>query len=128
MINENAGGWLITTNDTSAEKLAAAIVWQAIKDYKQALKPLPPSKKYRIARNIRKARREEIERFFGSEWYRTLTSIPPEVIVSEAMKEKRANVQRRFVTQIMKGRKRKKEKPEDWQAEEIKRKRARRNV
>lgn len=54
------------------ESLAAAIIMQAVKDY----------------RNNRRAQsREEIERFFRSDWFGALTRINPEQLIAQLRKE-----------------------------------------
>jgi len=65
------------------ENLANAIVLQAVKDYRNALKKLKkhpnyePSK-YTIA---------EVKRFFHSEWYRELTTVEPEILIRKLKEE-----------------------------------------
>jgi hypothetical protein len=55
------------------EELANAIVLQAVKDYRL----------YEDKREL-----ASIERFFRSAWFSTLTSINPEMLISELRKEK----------------------------------------
>jgi hypothetical protein len=59
------------------EALANAIIVQACKDYRKALKR---NKRQSIA---------EIERFFRSEWYNWLTSIDGEYIIAKLRKEQK---------------------------------------
>jgi len=59
------------------ENLANAVVLQAAKDYRVALKCLgmnPENKKALAERN-------EVERFFRSQWYRFLTSVDGEMLI-----------------------------------------------
>ena len=61
------------------ENLANAIIIQAAKDYRHALKvPGKPG-------NVKKI--EECERFFRSQWLRLLTAIDGEALVEELRKE-----------------------------------------
>ena len=65
------------------EELANAIVLTAVKDYRDALKKLEkyPNNK------ILKRTKNEIEKFFRSNWYSTLTSIDPEFLIKELNEE-----------------------------------------
>ena len=67
----------------SFEKLANAIVLQAVKDYRMALK--------RVARHPKDrdglATRNECERFFRSGWYGMLTGIDPEMLMRKLQME-----------------------------------------
>lgn len=65
------------------ERLANAIVLQAVKDYRDALKknkkrPRYDPAKYTIA---------EVERFFHSEWYRELTSVDSNFLIEKLKSE-----------------------------------------
>jgi len=65
------------------EQLANAIVLQAVKDYRDALKklikhPCHESAKYTIT---------EVERFFHSDWYRELTKVEPEILIRKLKEE-----------------------------------------
>ena len=51
------------TENECYENLANAIIMQAVKDYKNGYD------------------RERIEKFIGSEWFKALTNVPPEVIM-----------------------------------------------
>jgi hypothetical protein len=53
------------------EKLASAIVLQAVKDYRDALRKLKKRPDYVPAEKTIK----EVERFFHSDWYKELTSV-----------------------------------------------------
>lgn len=60
------------------EKLANAIVLQAVEDYRKELRK--SSKNYRNGVKI-------IEKFFRSEWFKVLTSIDGERLISNLKKE-----------------------------------------
>jgi hypothetical protein len=65
------------------ENLANAIILLAVKDYRQALKLLsknPHSRSAMTAVN-------EMERFFRSDWYETLTSIDGEMLIRKLREE-----------------------------------------
>jgi hypothetical protein len=68
---------------TEYEKLANAIVLQAAKDYRHALKHL------RKCPNSRDARTQisELERFFRSGWYTALTTVDGEYLITELRRE-----------------------------------------
>lgn len=68
------------------ENLSNAIILQAVRDYRTALKCL------KLNPNNRKALsdKEEIERFFRSKWYSTLTSVDGEMLIRSLSEE--ANV------------------------------------
>ena len=67
----------------SYEKLANAIVLQAVKDYRTALK--------RVARHPKDrdglAAKNECERFFRSGWFGVLTGIDPEMLMRKLQME-----------------------------------------
>ena len=67
----------------SYEKLANAIVLQAVKDYRTALK--------RVARHPKAwdglATKNECERFFRSGWFGVLTGIDPEMLMRKLQME-----------------------------------------
>ena len=67
----------------SYEKLANAIVLQAVKDYRKALK--------RVARHPKDrdglAMKNECERFFRSGWFGVLTGIDPEMLMRKLQME-----------------------------------------
>jgi len=65
------------------EKLANAIVLQAVSDYRAALKKVKKNPKNRDA--IDGAL--QIEKFFQSEWYQALTSVDGEYLISRLRKE-----------------------------------------
>ena len=65
------------------EELANAIILQAVKDYRRALKLLsrnPHSHSALAAVN-------EMERFFRSEWYETLTPVNGEMLIRKLREE-----------------------------------------
>lgn len=53
------------------QNLANAIIFMAVKDYRTALRKLKKRPKYGPAQDIK----NEVERFFHSDWYRELTSV-----------------------------------------------------
>ena len=59
------------------QDLANAIVLQAVKDYKAALKTLRKNTDHKPARRMVR----ECERFFHSGWYEMLTDIEPESLL-----------------------------------------------
>ncbi len=65
------------------EDLANAIVLIAVKDYREALKKL---KKY-PRNNSAVYTKNEVERFFRSNWYLSLTSIDPEMLILKLNEE-----------------------------------------
>lgn len=65
------------------EKLANAIVLQAVKDYRFALRRL---EKY-PRNNSAIYTKREIEWFFRSEWYTSLTSVEPEMLIKKLEEE-----------------------------------------
>ena len=69
--------------DTPYENLANAIILQAVKDYRLALK--------RYSRHPEKdaftQNKEELERFFRSEWFGVLTNLDPELLICRLGRE-----------------------------------------
>lgn len=65
------------------EKLANAIVLQAVKDYRKALKILKKHPKNGTALYTKR----EVERFFHSDWYASLTSIDPAMLIEKLSEE-----------------------------------------
>ncbi len=65
------------------EKLANAIVLQAVSDYRAALKKVKKNPKNRDA--IDEAL--QIEKFFRSEWYQVLTAVDGEYLIDRLRKE-----------------------------------------
>ena len=68
---------------TNYENLANAIILQAAKDYRMALKSLKANPRNRTAQ----ADKTEIERFFRSQWYSALTSVDGEMLIRSLQKE-----------------------------------------
>ena len=64
-------------------ELANAIIIQAVKDYRKALKTLKRYPRYEPA----KAVVAEVEEFFRSEWYRTLTSVDADMLMTKIRRE-----------------------------------------
>lgn len=71
------------SNITIYEDLANAIILQAVKDYRMALKSLKANSRNRTAR----ADKAEIERFFRSQWYSALTDVNGEMLIHSLQKE-----------------------------------------
>lgn len=65
------------------ENLANAIVLQAVKDYRAALKLLHRNPKSSKAQ----ADAKEAERFFRSQWYSALTSVDGELLIRRLREE-----------------------------------------
>ena len=64
-------------------ELANAIVIQAAKDYRKALKTLKRYPRYEPAKKVV----AEVEEFFRSEWYRTLTSVDADMLMTKIRRE-----------------------------------------
>ena len=71
------------SNITIYEDLANAIILQAVKDYRMALKSLKANSRNRTAQ----ADYADIERFFRSQWYSTLTDVNGEMLLLSLQKE-----------------------------------------
>ncbi len=65
------------------EDLANAIVLQAVKDWRKAVKTLKKRPRYEAAKQMR----DECERFFRSEWFEELTSVDGSVILRKLKQE-----------------------------------------
>ena len=65
------------------ENLANAIILQAVKDYRHALKVL----RYNPGKSTALITKKECEVFFRSAWYRTLTTVNGEMLISKLQKE-----------------------------------------
>ena len=63
--------------------LANAIIIQAVKDYRNALKTLKRYPRYEPAKKVV----AEVEEFFRSEWYRTLTSVDADMLIAKIRRE-----------------------------------------
>ena len=59
------------------KNLANAIIVQAAKDYRKALRQLKRNPKYDAARDTK----NEVERFFHSEWFHYLTNVDPDYLL-----------------------------------------------
>ena len=65
------------------EKLANGIVIQAAKDYRTALRKLKRNPRNQLA----KAEADSIERFFRSDWYKSLTEVDGEMVLQKLREE-----------------------------------------
>ena len=65
------------------QDLANAIILMAVKDYRDALKKLKKRPRYGPAHDIK----NEVERFFRSDWYRELTSVDGNVLIKKLQAE-----------------------------------------
>lgn len=63
--------------------LANAIILQAVKDYRSALKKMSRARNNKDAKNMK----EEVERFFRSGWFGMLTQIDPEMLIRKLQEE-----------------------------------------
>lgn len=63
--------------DDPYRNLANAIVVQAAKDYRKALRQLRRNPRYETARN----EKNDVERFFHSEWFHYLTNVDPDYLL-----------------------------------------------
>ena len=71
------------SNITIYEDLANAIILQAVKDYRMALKSLKVNSRNRTVQTDK----AEIERFFRSQWYSSLTDVDGEMLILSLQKE-----------------------------------------
>lgn len=67
----------------SYEELANAIIVQAATDYRKALRDLKTNPKYSPTLYAV----SEVERFFHSDWYKTLTSVSGELLIKKLRAE-----------------------------------------
>ena len=67
------------------QNLANAIILMAVKDYRDALKKLKKRPRYGPAHDIK----NEVERFFRSDWYRELTSVDGNILIKKLKSEVR---------------------------------------
>ena len=65
------------------ENLANAIVLQAVKDWRSAVKTLKKRPRYDPAKQMK----EECERFFRSDWFEQLTGVDGSVILRKLKQE-----------------------------------------
>ena len=70
---------------TPYEDLANAIILMAVKDYRDALKKLMKRPRYGPAQDLK----NEVERFFRSDWYRELTSVDGNILIKKLKSEVR---------------------------------------
>ncbi len=68
---------------TPYENLANAIILRAVDDYRDALKRLASFPHDRDSRRTK----AEVERFFCSGWFSTLTTLDPEVLIKKLTEE-----------------------------------------
>lgn len=108
------------------DKLAAGIVWQAVKDLDWALAPIAPGVSHKVVRRSRAMMRRDVESYLGSKLYYLHTNIDPGIIRHLAAVKKRARVMRAFNELVMKDRKPAREKLETWQKKAVNNARARR--
>lgn len=69
------------TNEEGIENLTNAIILQAVKDYRKALKGFSLNGKSSTAVIV------DCERFFRSDWYRQLTNVDGEYLMTTIRKE-----------------------------------------
>ena len=69
------------TNEEGIENLTNAIILQAVKDYRKALKRFSLNGKSSTAVIV------DCERFFRSAWYRQLTKVDGEYLITTVRKE-----------------------------------------
>jgi len=72
-----------SSNLNPYENLANAIVLDAVKDYRKALKRLKKNSRNSIAAS----ECEEIERFFRSGWFGVLSEVDPEYLINRLKEE-----------------------------------------
>lgn len=65
------------------QNLANAIIVMAVKDYREALEKLKKRPSYGPAKDMK----NEVERFFHSDWYRELTSVDGNVLIKKLQAE-----------------------------------------
>ena len=65
------------------QNLANAIILMAVKDYRDALMKLKKRPFYGPAQDMK----NEVERFFRSDWYRELTSVDGEILIKKLQAE-----------------------------------------
>ncbi|MDD3415966.1 MAG: hypothetical protein PHY47_18510 [Lachnospiraceae bacterium] len=72
-----------TINEEGFYNLAEAIILQAVKDYRYALRTL---KKYTYSLESNKVK-SNVERFFRSKWYSELTNIDGKILIKKLREE-----------------------------------------
>jgi hypothetical protein len=65
------------------EKLANAIILQAVKDYRAAKRKLKRNPRNHLAQS----EVDSIERFFRSDWYSCLTEVDGEILIKKLQEE-----------------------------------------
>ena len=68
---------------TNYENLANAIILQAVRDYRTALKCLKANPRNKATY----ADKDEVERFFRSDWFSVLTSVDGEMLIRSLQEE-----------------------------------------
>ena len=68
---------------TGTQALVNAIITQAAKDYRSAIRSLKRNPKNRAAM----AEALELEKFFHSSWYSVLTDVDPDYLINRLRKE-----------------------------------------
>lgn len=63
--------------------LANEIIMQSVRDYRKSLKTLKSDATDKQANKMKR----DVERFFKSEWFKSLTSISPELIMERVISE-----------------------------------------
>ncbi|MCH3988151.1 MAG: hypothetical protein LKE79_10705 [Lachnospiraceae bacterium] len=69
--------------DEPYEGLANAIILQAVRDYRTALKALRMNPRNKAAQT----EKESVERFFRSQWYQALTTVDGEMLIKKLNEE-----------------------------------------
>lgn len=69
--------------DEPYERLADAIILQAVRDYRTALKALRMNPRNKAAQT----EKESVERFFRSQWYQALTTVDGEMLIRKLNEE-----------------------------------------
>ncbi|MCD7805598.1 MAG: hypothetical protein LUH03_10755 [Oscillospiraceae bacterium] len=69
--------------DKAVERLCQAIIVQAAKDYRRALSSLKrdPKSRYGLGK------KQELERFFRSKWYKAMTDVDGEFLIIKLQEE-----------------------------------------
>ena len=65
--------------DDAYTKLANAIIEQAVKDYRVALRKLNKNLENETGKRVKR----DVERFFQSRWFEVLTSIDPKILIQK---------------------------------------------
>lgn len=70
-------------NGEPYENLANAVILQAVRDYRTALKALRMNPRNKAAQT----EKESIERFFRSQWYQALTTVDGKMLIRKLNEE-----------------------------------------